>query len=152
MRTHYAAIKYLLMQNFQFLKKFRPITLVFILSSVFFIVWDKRLTESGISPDVAIMGNLILFIATLISFYLYYKALQNDRVAVFLRMIYGGMFIKMMLCLFAAIIYISIAGKSTNKGGIFICMFLYFLYTFLEMSILMKLSKQLKNGQAGSST
>jgi hypothetical protein len=138
------------MQNLQFLKKFRPITLVFILSSALFIVWDKRLITYGIDPDVATMGNLVLFFATLVSFYLYYKALHNDRVAVFLRMIYSGMFIKMMICLFTAIIYISIAGKATNKGAIFICMFLYFLYTFLEITILMKLSKQLKNGQAGS--
>jgi len=140
------------MQNLQFLKKFRPITLVFILSSTLFILWGKRLSSYGINADVAIIGNLVLFVATLISFYLYHKALLNDRVAVFLRMIYGGMFIKMLICLFAAIIYISIAGKSTNKGAIFICMFLYFLYTFLEMSILMKLSKQLKNGQEGSAS
>lgn len=110
------------------------------------------MTAYGIDVDVAIIGNVVLFVATLISFYLYHKALLNDRVAVFLRMIYSGMFIKMMICLFAAIIYISIAGKTTNKGAIFICMFLYFLYTFLEMTILMKLSKQQKNGQAGSTS
>lgn len=138
------------MQHLQFLKKFRPITLVFILSTALFIVWAKGLTSNGINTNVAIIGNVVLFIATLISFYLYYKSLQNDRVAVFLRMIYSGMFIKMMICLFTAIIYISIAGKSTNRGAIFICMFLYFLYTFLEISILMKTSKQLKNGQARS--
>ena len=58
------------------------------------IFWDKRLASYGISTDVAIFGNLVLFIATLISFYLYHKALLNDRVAVFLRMIYSGMFVK----------------------------------------------------------
>ena len=140
------------MQKLQFLKKFRPITLVFILSSALFLVWNRRLTSYGINVDVVTIGNVVLFIATLTSFYLYHKALLNDRVAVFLRMIYSGMFIKMMICLFAAIIYISVAGKSTNKGAVFICMFLYFLYTFLEMSILMKLSKQNKNGQAGSTS
>jgi len=140
------------MQNLQFLKQFRPITLVFILSSALFVAWNRRLTGYGINVDVVTIGNLVLFIATLVSFYLYHKALLNDRVAVFLRMIYSGMFIKMMICLFAAIIYISVAGKSTNKGAVFICMFLYFLYTFLEMSILMKLSKQNKNGQAGSAS
>lgn len=140
------------MQNIQFLKKFRPITLVFILSTALLLVWGKRLTEYGINTEVTSIGNVVLFIATMVSFFLYYKALLNDRVAVFLRMIYSGMFIKMMICLFTAIIYISVAGKSTNKGAIFICMFLYFVYTFLEMSILMKLSKQQKNGQAGSTT
>src|SRR6478672_11925843 len=104
------------MQKLQFLKKFRPITLVFILSSALFLVWNRRLTSYGINVDVVTIGNVVLFIATLTSFYLYHKALLNDRVAVFLRMIYSGMFIKMMICLFAAIIYISVAGKSTNKG------------------------------------
>ena len=138
------------MQNIHFLKKFRPVTLVFIIANALFITLGKRLAAYGINTDVVIIGNLVLFVATIVSFYLYYKALLNDRVAVFLRMIYSGMFVKMMICLFTAIIYISVAGKGTNKGAIFICMFLYFVYTFLEMSILMKLSKQLKNGEAGS--
>lgn len=138
------------MQNLSFLKPFRPITIIFILTTGLLLVLGQRLANYHINPDVVRVGNLILFLATLVSFFLYFRALQNDRVQVFLRMIYSGMFIKMMTCLFAAIIYISIAGKQTSKGAIFVLMFLYFLYTFLEISIVMKLSKQQKNGQAGS--
>jgi hypothetical protein len=57
-------------------------------------------------------------------------------------MIYGGMFAKMLICLFAALIYIMIAKKGVSKGAIFGCMFLYFVYTFVEISIIMKLSRK----------
>ena len=59
-----------------------------------------------------------------------------------MRMIYGGMFAKMLICLFSALVYIMIAKKGVSKGAIFGCMFLYFVYTFVEISIIMKLSSK----------
>lgn len=123
-----------------------PITLIFIITNGFFIVGRSLLEKWNIDQSVVLVGNLILLLATVVSFVMYWKSLQNDRVQVFLRMIYGGMFIKMMICLFTALIYIMIAQKGVNKAGIFVCMGLYFLYTFVEMSILMKVSKLKKNG------
>jgi hypothetical protein len=90
-------------------------------------------------------GNLVLFLATGTSFFLYYKALRNNNVQAFLRMIYGGMFLKMMICLFSTFIYIMIAGKSVNKAGIIVCLFLYLVYSFVEIVLLLKQSKQRKN-------
>jgi hypothetical protein len=59
-------------------------------------------------------------------------------------MIYGGMFAKMLICLFAALVYIMIVKKDVSKGAIFGLMFLYFVYTFMEISIIMKLSRKEK--------
>jgi hypothetical protein len=59
-------------------------------------------------------------------------------------MIYGGMFAKMIICLIAAVAYIMAAKKDVSKGAVFGCMFLYFLYTFVEISIIMKLSRKEK--------
>jgi hypothetical protein len=92
--------------------------------------------------SVMIVGNTILFAATALSFYLYRKSLLNNNVHAFLRMIYGGMFAKMMICLFAALAYIMIAKKGVSKGAIFGLMFLYFVYTFVEISIILKLSSK----------
>jgi hypothetical protein len=127
-------------------RSFLPLTLIFVVSMGFFLAGRDLLEGWGLDQSVLLAGNMILFIATLISFYFYWKSLENDRVQVFLRMVYSGMFVKMMICLFAALIYIMIAKKGVNKGGIFVCMFLYVLYTFVEMSILMKVSKLKKNG------
>ena len=123
-------------------RAFVPIVVIFVITTLLFIIVPSLDFLWNMDKRVMIGGNLILFIATFISFYLYSRSLSNDNVHAFLRMIYGGMFAKMMICLFAALIYIMIAKKGVSKGAIFGCMFLYFVYTFVEISIIMKLSRK----------
>lgn len=129
-----------------FSRPFAPILAVFIVTTLVLVAVPDLTFLWGMSKPVMIGGNIILFLATGISFSLFEKSLKNNNVQAFLRMIYGGMFAKMMICLFAALIYIMVVKKDVSKGAIFGCMFLYFVYTFLEISIIMKLSR--KNGYA----
>ena len=123
-------------------RSFLPILIIFLLSNVILLVLPGIEALWGMDRLVMAVGNVILFAATGISFYLYGRALRNDNVHAFLRMIYGGMFAKMMICLFAALIYIMIAKKNVSRGAVFGLMFLYFVYTFVEISIIMKLSRK----------
>ena len=125
-------------------KAFLPLTIIFVVTSALLLIFRSLWESWGINPDVMMVGNIILILATAGSFSLYNKAIRNNNVQVFLRMVYGGMFLKMMICLIAAFIYIVSVKKGVSKGAIFGCMFLYFVYTFVEVSILMKLSKQQK--------
>ena len=127
------------------MRAFMPIPVIFLITNAIVLTAQNTFASWRIDPDVVMVSNLILFAATCISFYFYSRALRNNNVQVFLRMIYGAMFLKMMICLIAAFIYISSAGKAVSKGAIFASMFLYFLYAFVEIAILMKLSKQQKN-------
>jgi len=133
------------MENKGFVRSFLPLLILFVASTILLALAGILFPGWNIDPVVMICGNLILFIATAISFYLYRKSLFNNNVQAFLRMIYGGMFVKMMICLFAALLYIGIARKSVNASVIFGCMILYFLYAFTEIRIIMKLSKQRKH-------
>ena len=133
-------------------KPFFPIVLLFILFNSLFIAGKNWLKKWNADTDVLIVGNLILFIATVVSFFLYTRALKNDKPHKFLKYIYGGMFLKMLICLAAALVYIFALDGKVNKPALFGCMFLYFLYTFVEVSILLRLSKQQKNVQTGSSS
>ncbi|HKH60007.1 MAG TPA: hypothetical protein VKA49_04195 [Flavitalea sp.] len=133
------------MDNKNFIRAILPILLIFIISNGFILTAGALASKWNIDTDVVIIGNLVLFLATAISFFFYYKALRNNNVQAFLRMIYGGMFLKMMICLFAAFIYIMIAGKAVNKGAIITCLFFYLLYSFVEIVMLLKQSKQRKN-------
>jgi len=45
----------------------------------------------------------------------------------------------------SAFLYIVSYQKNVSKGGIFACMFLYFVYTFVELAVVLKLSKDKKN-------
>src|SRR5581483_3924869 len=100
----------------------------------------------GLSVNVLLAGNVILLAATALSFYLYTRSLQSKNAQAVVRAVYSGVLAKMMVCLIAVFIYISIAGKGVNKGGVIGCMVLYLLYTFTEVTILMKLSKQKQHG------
>lgn len=126
-------------------KAFLPLLMVFLLLTAGLFGSRSLLTKWNISTDVLLIGNLILFTATAVSFYFFYRSFSDNRAQGFLRMIYAGMFIKMMLCLVSSFLYIMVAGKEVNKGGIIGCMAFYLLYTILEVVILMKVSKQKKN-------
>lgn len=119
-----------------------PILLIFIITNAVLVIVPSLDFLWNMDRSVMIVGNLIIFAATFFSFQLYRRSLSNNNVHAFLRMIYGGMFAKMMICLVAAVIYIMIVKKDVSKGAIFGCMFLYFLYTFTEISIIMKLSRK----------
>ena len=133
------------MANNSVFKAFRPLLLIFIITTALFLTSRAKLSQWDIDVDVLIFGNLILFAATAIAFYLFSRSMGSQNPAAIVRTIYGGVFSKMMICLVAAFIYISIVGKGVNKGGIFGCMFLYLIYTTGEVMILMKLSKKKKN-------
>jgi len=126
-------------------RSFRPLLLIFVITNAFFLTSRARLSQWDINVDVLIIGNLVLFAATAVSFFLFTRQLNTKNPQAIVRTVYGGVLSKMMICLVAVFIYISIVGKGVNKGGVLGCMFLYVLYTTLEVTTLMKLSKQKKN-------
>ena len=133
------------MTNNPVLKAFRPLMLIFIITTALFITSKARFAQWNINADVLIIGNVVLFLATAVSFFLFSRSLGSKNPQAVVRSVYGGVFSKMMICLITVFIYISIVGKEVNKAGIFGCMFLYLLYTTIEVMVLMKLSKQKKN-------
>ncbi|MBL7700292.1 MAG: hypothetical protein JNK79_19155 [Chitinophagaceae bacterium] len=134
------------------IRAFSPVIVVFIVTTIILAVVPDLSFLWQMDKTVMIVGNAILFIATTISFLLFARSLGNNNVYGFMRMIYGGMFAKMLICLFAAVIYIMAAKKGVSKGAIFGCMFLYFVYTFLEISIIMKLSRKDRYAKDRSTT
>lgn len=133
------------MSNITLRKKFRPILLVFLVAAILFFALSKQLDSWGINALVLQIGNVILFAVTYISFLFYTNALQTDNVHAMLRSMYGSMLVRMFICLIAAFIYIRAAGPNVSKGAIFACMFLYLVYTGMEVAALMKYGKQNKN-------
>jgi len=133
------------MQNKNSVKSFLPFLLIFILSTAIIFLFKTLLTKWGFNITVLSIGNLILFVATTGSFVLYQKALRNNNVHVFMRMIYAGLFLKMFVCIIATLVYASIARSEVNKWAIFGCFGLYFVYTITEIKIIMRLSKEQKN-------
>jgi uncharacterized membrane protein len=109
------------------------------------MVGKNWLIKKGIDHEVLIGGNCVLFLATGLSFFVYLRSLKSASAGASVRGMYGSFMIKFFLCLIGAFIYIILAKKNLNKPALIICMGLYIVYTFLEVSALQKLLKRKKN-------
>ena len=129
------------MENKLLGRPFLPIAIVFFVASVF-ITFGRNLLVSWNTDFLVLMaGNAILFGVTTISFILYSKALRNSNIQVFLRMVYGSLLVKMMVCLLATLLYAWLAGP-VNRNAILGSFVLYIIYTYLEVKVLLQLSKK----------
>jgi len=129
-------------------RSFWPIAAVFVVVALLALAARNWLAERwNMDYLVLSVGNLVLFLATAFSFYLYSKALRNRNAHLFLRMMYSSLLVKMVFCLAATMIYLFVAGKDVNKAAIIGCFVLYMVYTYMEVKVLMRLSKNSpKNG------
>jgi hypothetical protein len=123
-------------------RSFLPILLSFVLISVIVLVARAPLTESKTDHRVLLVGNGLLFLVTAVSFYLYSKGLRNNNIQLFMRVMYGSLLVKFFVCLVAVFIYGAMARQAVNRNGVLGCFVLYMLYTFLEVRILLRLSKK----------
>lgn len=126
-------------------KRLLPVILLFVILNSLFIGLRMRWKEWGIDNNVLIIGNVFLFVITLVSFLISKKGLQNKNPHVFMRSVMGSIMVKMFLAIIAAFIYISIYKKDLNKPALFICMGLYLVYTFLEVSALTRILRNKPN-------
>ena len=122
-----------------------PFVILFIILNGFFISGKTWLAGKGINQEVLIAGNLILAIATVLSFWISYRAYQSSNPNASVRSLYGSFMVKFFLIIIAAFVYILFAKKNVNKPALIICAALYIVYTYMEVSVLTKLLKQKKN-------
>lgn len=126
---------------------FLPFTLSFLLLAI-----GAPYFLSNLKVDLVVFKwvNLTVFLATLLSFFFYRKAIGNKNPHSFFQMVYLGMFVKMLILLFAAFLYIYLAGKSVNKPAILAGMGAYLIYSTIEMYLILKLNKKKGNAEERS--
>lgn len=122
-----------------------PIIILFVILNALFLSGRKFLERNDFDQDVLIVGNLLLFGVTLLSFLLGKRNLNSSNPQAFVRGVYMSIMVKFFICIIAAVIYIFVFRKNLNKAALFTCMGLYLIYTFMEVSALTKLLKEKKN-------
>jgi hypothetical protein len=127
-------------------KGFAPLAFIFLFTTTLLLAGNKRLVNWGADVDVLIIGNILIFVLTAISYFMAVRGVKHSNPNVFFRAVYGSIMMKMFACIIGAFIYISMARPNINKPALFICMGLYLLYTFTEVAILMKMLRTPKNG------
>jgi F0F1-type ATP synthase assembly protein I len=125
----------------------RPLVLLFILLNVFFIAGKNWLAAQKTDYEVLIICNLVLMVATSLSFWISQRSLGSSNPQASVRAMYGSFMVKFSICVVAAFAYIMVAKKEVNKPALFIGTALYLIYTFIEVSTLTKMLKEKKNAQ-----
>jgi hypothetical protein len=125
-------------------KKFRPILILFVIINTLAIVFAKKLQAKGVHNEV------IIFIATFASGWLYMRAVETQNAQAIMRGVYGGFMIKFFLLLAASIAYIALV-KPINKPAFFFCMGLYLVYHFLSINTVLTQKKTTKDGEGKTS-
>lgn len=124
------------------MRDFVPVILLFIILNALFVSGRSWLERWGADQSVLIAGNLLLFVITFFSFLMAKRGLRHPNPHQFVRSVYSSILLKLFACMLAALAYIAIHKANLNKPALFTCMGLYLLYTFLEVSVLMKMLKK----------
>jgi hypothetical protein len=122
-----------------------PLVLFFCIATVLLIAGKTLLEGWGVDQLLLVAGNMLLFTVSLISLLLYQRAMTHPTTMGFLRNTYSSLFFKLLVCAVAAIVYVLLHKEHVNKPGLFTCIFLYFVYTLLEMRSLMQWNKARRN-------
>jgi hypothetical protein len=120
--------------------------IIFLIINGLLFLFKNQLPGWHINPGVTLMGNLILFFGTVLSFLLFRKGLGQTSSYGFIRMVYSGILLKMAICIVAVLVYALTETGKVNKGAILLSFCFYFIYSFAEVKILTGLSKLQKNG------
>ena len=127
------------------LRPLLPLTGVFLIVGALSFTGLGLLSRWGLDENVLGIGNIILFLATVLSYFLALRGLRSINPHAFVRSVYSSILLKFFICLSAALIYIMIYRGDLNKPAIFVCMGLYLVYTFIEVGTLIKLLKEKPN-------
>ena len=131
--------------NKQSIRNFFPAILIFLILNSGFLAMMKRLEEWGFDYSVLVFGNLLIFGISFLSYWMAVKGLTTKNNHAFFRWVYGSIMVKLFLLAGVAFIYIVMNKEAVNKPALFFCMGLYIIYTFIEVSALMKVNKQKTN-------
>jgi hypothetical protein len=126
-------------------KKYAPVIILFILVNVIVLIFRSFLEANGFDTVFLIIANAILFMLSILGFVIQMKGLKSTNVNAFIRSLYSSLLAKMVMIMIAVIAYIFITGGKVNKASLFTSMGLYFFYTAIEVTQLMKIARKKPN-------
>lgn len=123
-------------------KPIAPLVLLFLGLTLIFFLLRFYFQDTPVDYRVLMGGNALLFVVGIISSGMNTRAMKHQHTQGFLRLVYGAFIFKFFVLAIAAFIYIAIFKKMISKPALFGCLGLYFVYTFIEMRSVMKMSKK----------
>jgi hypothetical protein len=107
---------------------------VFALVNVVLVLLKDVLVKNEIDFWVVFWGNIIVFAATLVAYFLFggNAAPKKGRGQAVVKQVYAGFVVKFFLLVTAVMVYFYFA-ENINVKAVFICFGLYFMYNLLNV-------------------
>lgn len=125
--------------------KFSGLVILFLVVSAVSVFMKDKFAAWNIDYLVVLGANTLLFLLSVLSLVLHIRALTKPNPQVFVRTVMLANIIKLLGLAAAALIYISVAKKSTSANAVFAGLFLYIVYTWVEKRATIALSKTRKS-------
>jgi hypothetical protein len=119
-----------------------PFVIVFVLVTAISFFLRENLAAVKISWQVVMVANLLLFLFAVLNCYAQLKTIAKAKPAAVIRGVMLGTFLKLIGLAVATVIYLVIAGPARSKNAIFVGMGLYFVYTWLEVRISLRMKSK----------
>jgi hydrogenase-4 membrane subunit HyfE len=123
-------------------KTLRPILIFFAAMNMVAASLYSTLKNMGFDTDVFLVGNLFICMLTLVSFWMMHNGLQSKSTAGFMSSVYGSFIIKLVLAALVVVFYAQWKGNAMNTPALLSSMFMYLVYTYLEVKGLLALVKK----------
>jgi hypothetical protein len=122
-------------------KGFLRILILFMVTTGLIILFKNQLDEKEIDPIVAGFGNLILFLASVLTLAMYGKAKRSSTSHGFSKNIYAAFVIKFFILITAVMLYFYFSSEISTRA-VFLCMGLYLVYHFVGASYAARVEKK----------
>lgn len=123
-------------------RSLQSVILLFLIVSFFCVIGEHQLSNLGVDAMVLLIGNGYVFLLTLFSFWIVSNGLKAKSTTSFMGSVYSSFMLKLVLSAILVVAYVRLSKGQANMPALFISMFLYLVYTFLEVSQLMKLLRK----------
>lgn len=130
--------------NNSFIKLITPIFIVFIFINCLVLGFKEKMLSIHIDAKVVFGSNCILFFISTLCIALHSKAIASKNPNALVRSIMLSTTLKFLIVAISTMLYAKFSGNNKSVYGIYCGLFLYIIYTYLEVRIALKLNK--KNG------
>lgn len=119
-----------------------PFVIVFVMVAAISFFLRESLAAVKISWQVVMGANLLLFLFAVLNTYAQLKTMATAKPSAVIRGVMLGTFLKLVGLAVATVIYLVVAGPARSKNAIFTGMGLYFVYTWLEVRISLRMKSK----------
>jgi hypothetical protein len=119
-------------------RKMLPLFFLFVIVNSIVLWYDRELDVRKIDSMVVFASNCLLFLLSVLSLAMHTRPTDKKNANAAIHGVLAATLLKMIVLVSATMAYLFFAGAKRSVNAIFVGMFLYAIYTFIEVSIASK--------------